>query len=99
MKFIVNPDLREILWGSCDIPTDFSQVLRDFKNSFPNLDTRLMQKYNNKKYWYIYDLQNEMKSHLINRIQEDASYNPNEYLLDTIGNVYPNKVESSFNVY
>lgn len=42
IKFVVLPDLREKLGGVWDIPGNITEVIHEFKEKLPNLDTKLI---------------------------------------------------------
>jgi hypothetical protein len=65
IRFVVNPDLREVMHTVCDIPDSYENIIKEFKPCFPIFDLSLMDRYTDKNTWFIQDFQDPQKTSLL----------------------------------
>jgi hypothetical protein len=56
IRFVLNPNARECMQGTGDIPIDINETLRQIGHLFPILDTSAIDEFNPPETWYLKSL-------------------------------------------
>lgn len=103
IRFVVLPWIRESLNTSSDVPSDVDNVLSEFKEVIPHLDCSILDGMEDKKHFFINDLQPEvkerMKTNLEPRDDDPLGSNAYELFVDETKKAFPGRLESKWNVY
>lgn len=49
------------------------------------------------KFWFLHDMQDDIKKSILNRLEADPDFCPKQYLIDEITRAFPHRVESPLN--
>lgn len=103
IRFIVLPAIRESLNTSSDIPSDIDQVIEEFRELIPNLDDSPLEEYEDKKHYFLEDLQTDVKDVIKAELKEneDDPLGSNAYdlFIRESKQIFPGRLESKWNVY
>lgn len=100
LKIIVNPDLREKLHVSVDIPTrNIHGLIKEFEEKMKyNLDISRFDNLKNLDYWYLESMDADSKG-LILKEMEETGESIEEACINLIEKMYPLTLESINSVY
>lgn len=103
IRFVILPIIRESLNTSSDIPSDVDQVIEEFKELIPQLDDSLLDQYEDRKHYFIEDLQTDVKDVIKAELGDDdedpLGSNAYELFIRESKQVFPGRLESKWNVY
>ena len=102
IKFFVVPDLREIMNLASGIPWNIEKLLEEFSEYWPNLESSLFDKFENKLHYFLENSDKELKDEILSKMEpkEDDPIGTNAFdlLLKRSVEVKPLKLETSHNV-
>lgn len=97
------PVIRESLNTSSDVPSRIDDIIEEFSEVLPNLDTSALEEYEDKTLYFIEDLQPEIrdkiKSNLVVKEDDELGTNAYELFVQESKNAFPGRLESKWNVY
>ncbi|CAI2377197.1 unnamed protein product [Moneuplotes crassus] len=103
IRFIVLPVIRESLNTSSDIPSDVDQVIEEFRELIPQLDDSPLEEYEDKKHYFLEDLQTDVKDVIKAELEDDEDdplgSNAYDLFIRESKQAFPGRLESKWNVY
>eukprot|EP00343_Euplotes_focardii_P009499 CAMPEP_0205823748 /NCGR_PEP_ID=MMETSP0206-20130828/17773_1 /ASSEMBLY_ACC=CAM_ASM_000279 /TAXON_ID=36767 /ORGANISM="Euplotes focardii, Strain TN1" /LENGTH=210 /DNA_ID=CAMNT_0053121191 /DNA_START=18 /DNA_END=647 /DNA_ORIENTATION=- len=100
IRFIVLPWIRESLNTSSDFPSDVENVIEEFKEVIPQLDSSLMDEYDDKKHFFIEDLQadlrDKIKEDIVEKDEDQLGSNAYELFIKESKAIFPARLESKW---
>ena len=98
IKFVIVPKLREKLRCSCDIPEGIDKTLSEYADLFPNLNTDLLDEFENRNHYFFEDLDKNIVDEILpkieSKVEDSLQSNLFELMLNKIKLNYPNDTES-----
>ena len=70
LKVILEPDLREQLNSSCDVPGDIEAIIYDFSTLFQQVDLSRLQE--PKNLWFLQNLEPEVRESFLKAIEDQS---------------------------
>ena len=103
IRFVLLPTVRESLNTSSDFPSDVDELITEFREVLPNLDTSLMEDYDDRKHYFIEDLQPDIRDKIKAELEEDEDdplgSNAFQLFIRESKAIFPARLESKWNVY
>lgn len=103
IKFILLPSIRESLNTSSDVPSNVDELIREFKDLLPNLDSSLLDQMEDKRLYFIHDLQQDVRDrikwNLVEKAGDPLGSNVFDLFVKEAKAAFPGRLESKWNVY
>jgi hypothetical protein len=103
IRFIILPSIRESLNTSSDIPSDIDSIISEFKEVFPRLDSSLLDDCEDRKHYFIKDLQSDVSEVMTSDLKDDENdqlgSNAYELFIKESKKIFPARLESKWNVF
>ena len=98
IEFIVVPNLKELLGSAPSIPKDIVTTINQYKDKLPNINSSLLQDYNDLHHYYLEDIDDDFAKKIlleVSKCPEDPfGSNSVELTIEHIKSSFPGRPES-----